>query len=504
MTIQKLQFILQFFILTGINAQSSSGPGSRIDSLQKCLKTAKSDSARCEILVSIGDLYQTNDPAIAYNFHRKALWFALNQPDSLLKIKVFNGMAWDHFTMANYSSASDLYLKSLNLIARIEKAGNKKDKLRTTTYKFSTLANLATVYTYVGNYSKSLEINFKSLKLAEEIKNKNSIASCLGNIGIVYMFQEDYDRALVYYIRALKIFEETGDIKNLAIGLDNIGNVYKNKGDYKNAIENFSKALEKSIEAKDNQNQAAALGNLGTLYDIQKEYEKALDYGNKALTLNEKIGNKQGQSINFGSIAEIYIALHQPAKAITFAQRGLKIAEEIESPELIKNCHEQLYSIYQPNQPDSALAHYLLFIKFRDSLLNEENTRASMQQEIKFNHEKKAAADSVMAAEDKRVGDAMLAKSEATLHKDRSTRLLLFCGLFMVIIFSLFMINRFRLTRKQKQLIEAQKKIVEEQKLVTELKQKEILDSIYYARRIQNALLTSERYIDRILKKQLK
>ena len=63
------------------------------------------------------------------------------------------------------------------------------------------------------------------------------------------------------------------------------------------------------------------------------------------------------------------------------------------------------------------------------------------------------------------------------------------------------MVNRFRITNKQKKLIEAQKKIVETQKLIVEEKQQEILDSIYYARRIQRALVTSEFAINKHLKR---
>jgi sigma-B regulation protein RsbU (phosphoserine phosphatase) len=40
---------------------------------------------------------------------------------------------------------------------------------------------------------------------------------------------------------------------------------------------------------------------------------------------------------------------------------------------------------------------------------------------------------------------------------------------------------------------------IEEQKKIVEEKQKEILDSIHYAKRIQNTLLTSEKYIERNL-----
>jgi hypothetical protein len=49
--------------------------------------------------------------------------------------------------------------------------------------------------------------------------------------------------------------------------------------------------------------------------------------------------------------------------------------------------------------------------------------------------------------------------------------------------------------------IVGQKKLVEEQKKQVEEKQQEVLDSIYYARRIQRALITNEKYIERVLRK---
>jgi hypothetical protein len=62
------------------------------------------------------------------------------------------------------------------------------------------------------------------------------------------------------------------------------------------------------------------------------------------------------------------------------------------------------------------------------------------------------------------------------------------------------MYNRFRITQRQKRIIEDQKGIVEHQKKIVEEKNKEVLDSIYYASRIQKALLPTEKYLKKIMK----
>jgi hypothetical protein len=76
----------------------------------------------------------------------------------------------------------------------------------------------------------------------------------------------------------------------------------------------------------------------------------------------------------------------------------------------------------------------------------------------------------------------------------------------LVLLLAGFIFRSLRITRKQKNIIELQKNKVEEQKQkvehqkhLVEEKQKEILDSIHYAKRIQQSLLPTEKYIERHL-----
>jgi hypothetical protein len=64
-----------------------------------------------------------------------------------------------------------------------------------------------------------------------------------------------------------------------------------------------------------------------------------------------------------------------------------------------------------------------------------------------------------------------------------------------VVVFAVFMYNRFRITNKQKVIIEKQKQRVDKAYEQLHEKNKEVMDSIYYARRIQRALITPEKYI---------
>lgn len=67
------------------------------------------------------------------------------------------------------------------------------------------------------------------------------------------------------------------------------------------------------------------------------------------------------------------------------------------------------------------------------------------------------------------------------------------CGILLLVLsFAVFAYRNFLQKKKANIEITIQKEIIE-------TKQKEILDSIHYAKRIQSALITSEKYIDRVL-----
>jgi hypothetical protein len=95
-------------------------------------------------------------------------------------------------------------------------------------------------------------------------------------------------------------------------------------------------------------------------------------------------------------------------------------------------------------------------------------------------------------------------KAVAAEEKKRQQVIIFAVGgvLLIVVVFSLFLFKRFRITQKQKIIIEEQKIHVDEAYEKLHEKNKEVMDSIYYARRIQTALLPSEKYIDKHLKKK--
>jgi serine phosphatase RsbU (regulator of sigma subunit) len=75
----------------------------------------------------------------------------------------------------------------------------------------------------------------------------------------------------------------------------------------------------------------------------------------------------------------------------------------------------------------------------------------------------------------------------------------LYGGILLVGLFGAFMFNRFKVTKKQNHLIHNQKAELQKQKDLVDEHQKETLDSIHYAKRIQNALMANSTLINQFL-----
>lgn len=377
----------------------------------------------------------------------------------------------------------------------------------------NSLNNIAQIYYNQGDIPKSLEYFGRSLKIKEETGDKLGIALSLNNIGSIYSNQGDTAKALDYYRRSLKIREETGDKPGIAESLNSIGVIYKDHGDNAKALEYFVRSLKIREETGNKKGVAQCFSNIGLIYSVQgtassagktrdELFSKALDYYGRALKIREELGDKQGVAFSLNFIGHIYYKQNNYSKAMEMSTKSLLISRELGYPENIQRNAQLLSDIYQKNnQPAKALEMYKLYIQMRDSIVNTENKKKSIRQQFRYEYEKKAAADSVVFAKSQEIKNVEIAKQKAEINAKRNQQYFLFGGLGLVIVFSGFMYNRFRVTQKQKRIIEEQKEMVEKQKLLVEEKQKEVLDSIHYAKRIQTALLPSEKYIEKNIRR---
>jgi len=373
----------------------------------------------------------------------------------------------------NVSKALEYYQKSLKVKEEIGDKG----------IIASSLNNIGAIYRSQGDIPKALECFHESLKIQEELGDEKGMASSLINIGYVYNHQGDISKALEYYYKSLKIQEKLGDKNGLAYSLNNIGTIYETQNDVSKALEYFNKSLKLQKELGNKSGIAYTLSNIGGVYDKQGEYEKALEYFHRSLKIHEEISNKIGIAMALRNIGYISLAKGNIYDAQNDAYRSLLIAQELGFPESIKKSAFLLSKVYEKqNKGMKALEMHKLYLLMRDSINNEATQKATAKQQAKYKYEKQKTIDD-------KEHEKQLAVSAEQEKKQRVIIYAALGGLALVILFSIIIYNRLQVTRNQKLIIEDQKVEVEIAHHQLEEKNTEILDSITYAKKIQQAIL---------------
>ena len=399
------------------------------------------------------------------------------KPDSV-RLEAFNDIAWSLL----YTKPDSSYLLGQE---ELEIARSKKLKKSET----NALNTIGASYQVKGNYLKAIEFYQQSLKIREELKDQKGVSSSLANIGSIYISIRDFNKALDYQQRGLKLAEEI-----------NMGIIYNNLFDYKKALDYNHLSLVLYNELKDKQGIAASNANIGNTYSNMGDYTKALIYQMRSLALANEIGDKQGESTSLSTIGKSYMKQKRYAIALNYLLEAKKIAVESEDIASEREAADVLYETYKEmGNSSKALENYERYIILKDSITKEDKQKEITNKELEYQYEKKAAADSIRNLEERKVKDALIYANNVQIEQDKKQKWTLYGGVFLLIVFGGIMYNRFRITSKQKNIIEIKNKETEVQKEIIEEKQKEILASISYAKRLQEAILPPQSLIKQFL-----
>lgn len=357
----------------------------------------------------------------------------------------------------------------------------------------SCLNAIGNIYFSHGDYPLALKHYFESLKIQEEANYKLGVANALSNIGLVFKKQGEYKKALDYSFKSLMVEKEMKNKQGVAISVANIGDIYFKMNDFVHAKEEFANALEIFTEIKDEIGVADVYASYGLLFESNERLDSALYYHQKALAIYVKNDLLEIQSVQYFNIANCLANLGKVDEAIANCERSLKIAYQIESLENIELAEELLSQLYEKKgRHQLALKHYRTYMVYKDSIFNIEKSKALTRNEIKFEYEKKASQDSLKNFHEQELKDEQIRIHQLQISQEKTKNYALYGGIIILIIFGVFIFNRFKVSQRQNKIIEKQKLEVEEQKKIVEEHQKEIHDSINYAKRIQSSFMASE------------
>lgn len=448
----------------------------REDSLLNELRTAE-DTSRVLVLNDLAYVNRIKDPDAAIKYADESIALAE-------KLHFENGRfdAYMKKGLVYYNTGQrDSSLKYFQISREIA------DEIGDPSQQSAIYSNLGNVYGDIGQNKQCLWYYRKSAEFAERTDRKFQRAYLQVNIGTIYSALEQHDSALVFYNSGLELLLELDpDNENLYIIYGNIGSSYIQLGDTVKAEEAYLESMRLGIKFNNQRALAASYDHLAIIEYSKGHTDTALSYFRKAIALNYEIEARQGLSESCLHLGNTFAEMHEYDSATYYLKTGMKIAEEIQDYYSLDDYYKILSSVYESTgKTDSALLYYKKLENVRDTLFNMNKSNIVGEMRTELENERRSREIDVLKEQDE--------KKNVIIYASLALGILL-------LLLGILAFNRYLVKKRSAALLEKQNAEIQEQKEIIEEKNKDITDSIRYAKRIQNAILPSDDRIRELFK----
>lgn len=386
-------------------------------------------------------------------------------PDSV-RLQALDDWSW--FTNENDPDSSIVLAKLLL------KEAKKMPKYFAIAYN-----NLGSAYMTKGDFPKALNYMNKSLLEHKKRGNKGGEATLLNNIGNIYFALDDQPKAFSYYSQSYKVYTSIKNTDKICMPTLNLGIYYLNANKYDSAYRYISQAIKINERIGNIADLAQCYCNMGRIFEFSNTLDSALYYIRKSDELDQITNNILNKAYTQYSYATIYTKQKAYDKAIACALKSFELFEQIEAYDALINVSFLLNTCYSKTGDFKSANQFLQeYIRYTDSTRNETKNNAFLKNEIRFQYEKKQLSDSLAQVKRDEIMAANMKVAKLRNH-------FMAGGIIALLVFLYFLYRRFKVTQWQK-------KIIEEQKIIVDIKNKEVLDSIKYAKKIQHTLLAHQ------------
>lgn len=498
---------------------------SKIDSLERVLSHAKNDENGVEILVKLerefGDQGKY-DRAVECGLRALSICDKNNNMEKAFAVCM--DLGYDYYKLLDFKNAEKYELRSISYATKL-----KNDSLLALGNYYHGFTNCE-----FEKFEKGLPFLFKAVAIYKRINDENSLIRVYSKIAFCYDQLSDWPKAMEYNFKGLKLCEKLNNRLEATNFLLHIGLLYDYMGDYPKALQNQFKALKYGKESKEDVDIASAYGNIGLVYLHKKDLQPSLKYQLLSEQAYLKSGYEYGIANTRNNIAAVYIQMEKYDSALVYVTRSLETMNKLNSDVGVALCEYNIATIYlntgkipeasalaksslekskkrgirdhqrevlklqsdiqkKQGKFEIAMASFESYIALRDSIINEDKKKEMAFKEMKFEFDRKAA---VLHAQQEKKN----AVAEETKKKQKIVIYAVSGGMVLVLLFAVFILRGYRQKKKANHLLADKNALIEHQKELVEEKNKDILDSIQYARRIQRSLLPTDKYIDKSLK----
>jgi serine phosphatase RsbU (regulator of sigma subunit) len=342
-------------------------------------------------------------------------------------------------------------------------------------YLSSAYSRLATIYLKQNKQAGSLDAFRTALYYNQKGGDEYGRPLLLGNMGIAYARLEMLDSALLLQREALRLRLKFKNREGELFSYGTLAEIFYNQKQYDSSIVYATRSLELADRTKRHYYDNNAYGSLYRSYEKTGNYEKAMYYLNRFHTWTDSINAlKKTEEID-----QLLFSQKQELSKAEFDKKHALDELEIERKRfLLEQNEQQMLMLEQEND----LKAYSLE-KAKTSLFQKQMETDYHKKEIDYLNSQK------------KLKETEAKRKEAAIRQQRTVIYSVSGGGLVLLLLLVLAVRAYRQKQTDNRVIARQKEEVERQKHLVDDKNKEIMDSITYAKRLQDAILPPEHFV---------
>ncbi|MCC6370196.1 MAG: tetratricopeptide repeat protein, partial [Bacteroidia bacterium] len=352
---------------------------------------------------------------------------------------------------------------------------------------------LGEIYDRISNYDKMVEYYQKNLTTNTKMNDRKGIALAHAELAQAYYYNGKSENALKHNLKSLQYFQKENDAEAFITLLQRSA-IYTQLNDFNKAMELSDQCLKIAMESKDSSLVGKVLFRRAGTYGKMKDYINAIECEKRYFNINLAVNNDFNMMSSGMVISRYYVKLNQLENAFKYIRISDSLAKKTGDIYAERGLYELKSNLYNRKRNfEMALKNLLKYNQLNDSIRELEDHADVEKRDMILEFEKNQL----------KLKDEQLLKdqqAEAEKAKQKIITVSISIGLVIVLILLLMIFRNYTLKQKSNLELSQRNEEISKQKHIVEEKQKEITESITYAKRLQEAILPPLEFINAHLK----
>ena len=331
---------------------------SHVDSLKSVLVTAKEDTNKLGVLISLGNYFLERDPRAALGYGQQAMLLAskLNNGEKIGDIEFVIGGSYA--VLRNYTSALD------HLKLSTDGYSSKGDSEHVAFNNWC----LSNVLLNLGDTALAMEKSLENLGYQERHSRKEDVAQAIRGVGNAFERAGRNEQAMAHYQRALNMAKVIRDSSEIIFGQLFVGGLHDAMDDSAEAESELLEGLRLAESLGWTNHQKQAHGSLTGYYVNHKRWDHAAAHVRESIALSKGSGDDDELAFLLSDLGHILLETDSAGAALGNFRSALRASTKLGNLRSQANALEGISSAFRKlHVADSALVYVDRFLIIKDS-----------------------------------------------------------------------------------------------------------------------------------------